>query len=316
MGKRLSLIFKRSVQTIGILIAVSFIGLTGLYVSLAVSEGSSAISPDVYSDSVRRPLVLAHRGGAHLRPENTFAAFDHAVEIGADVLEIDVRVSKDGEFLVIHDSTVDRTTEGIGKVIEKTASEIRSLDAGHGFTRDGGATFPYRGKGLTVPTLSETLERYAGRNVNLEAKQLEARHAFGFCSTLRGRIEPKRTVIASGGGDFLYAFRDICPEFTTSATLTEVLDFFARYKVGVEASYSPRMRFLQIPAGFRYLTVLDEGFASSARSKGLGIHVWTINDEAEMRRLVRMGVDGIVTDKPDLLIRVIEEESTKRSRKR
>lgn len=314
MANRLSLIFKRVIQSIGVLIGVLIVGLAGLYVSLAVSEGSSVTPSEVFSDSARRTLVFAHRGGAHLRPENTFEAFDHAVAIGVDVLEIDLRVTRDGEFVVIHDSTVDRTTNGSGRVEDKSVAELKSLDAGYGFTSDSGKTFPFRGKGLTIPTLNEALERYKGRNINIEVKSTTGENAPRLCSALRGRIDTKRIVIASASGDFLYAFREACPEFTTSATFTEVLDFLARYKLGVDSSYSPSMRFLQIPVGLRFLTVLDRGFAAAAKSKGLGIHVWTINDEDEMRRLIRLGVDGIVTDKPDLLVRVIAEEDATRPR--
>lgn len=301
-------IFKIFFKTTGILLGSVALGLAGLYVSLALSDGNPVGFSDVYQDSYRRPLVLAHRGGADLKPENTFEAFDHAVELQVDVLEIDVRTTSDGEFVVIHDSTVDRTTNGTGKVIELSLADVKRLDAAFRFTRDGGLMFPYRGTGVTVPTLSETLERYSGKNINIELKQVSGEKASELCEMLRTRIEPTKTVIASGSGEFLYPFREACPEYTTSATFTEVLDFLTRYKLGVVASYSPSMKLLQIPAGFRYLTILDPGFASAAKSKGLGIHVWTINDENEMRRLIRLGVDGIVTDKPDLLIKVINEE--------
>jgi len=306
---------KKMLKTFLKIISVFFgalaLGFAGLYVSLAISDGEAVAPAEVYLGGKRKPLVLAHRGGAHLRPENTFEAYDHAVELGVDVLEIDARVSKDGEFVVVHDSTVDRTTEGTGRVEEKSVAELKSLDAGFKFTKDNGASFPFRGKGLRIPTLLETLGRYKGQNINIEIKQAPAEKARALCMTLRGRIDPKNTVIASASSDFLYPFRTECPEFTTSATFTEVLDFLTRYKLGVSSSYSPVMRFLQIPSGFRYLTILDEGFASSARSKGVGVHVWTVNDEKEMRRMIRLGVDGIITDKPDLLIRIIEEESEK-----
>ena len=308
MRERLLHILKRIAQIICVLLGVFLVALAGLYVTLAVSDGSSAIPSDVYSDSTRRPLVLAHRGGAALKPENTFAAFDHAIGLGVDVLEIDARISKDGVFFVFHDATVDRTTNGTGRIEEMSVAEIKALDAGYRFTKDSGTTFPYRAKGLTIPTLEETLDRYKGRNINIEIKPIPGENATRLCSSLRGRIDPKRTVIASASGGFLYPFREACPEFTTSASFTEVIDFLARYKFGVDASYSPSMKFLQIPVGLRYLTVLDGGFAAAARSKGLGIHVWTINDEDEMRRLVRLGVDGIVTDRPDLLIKVIDDE--------
>jgi len=304
MKRILKIILKASLALLGI----SVFALSGLYVTLALSDGVAAPPSTVFSDASRRPLIFAHRGGADLRPENTFAAFDHSVGLKVDVLEIDVRLTSDGEFVVIHDATLDRTTSGNGNVGDRTLKEIKSLDAGFHFSNDDGRSFPHRGKGITVPTLEEVLERYVGANINIEFKDSQAGNAPDACRIVRGRISSSKTVIASVSGDFLYEFRKVCPEYPTSGTFTEILDLVLRHKVGVAQSYSPEMEVLQVPSGNRFLTIIDESFLRSAKKKGLGVHVWTINDENEMRRLIRLGVDGIVTDKPDLLIRIIDEE--------
>src|SRR5574341_1011125 len=114
--------------------------------------------------------VIAHRGGAHLRPENTLAAFSHAVEIGADVVDTDVRTTADGAIVCIHDATVERTTEGAGRVESLTLGELQKLDAGYRWSTDGGRTYPFRGQGIRVPSLEEVLVRFPRARMNVEIK--------------------------------------------------------------------------------------------------------------------------------------------------
>src|SRR5215208_4358914 len=116
------------------------------------------------------PLNLAHRGASALAPENTFEAFRLAVEDGAGGLELDVHMTRDGHIVVIHDATVDRTTNGSGAVSEMTLDELRRLDAGYNFSPDGGPTRPYRGRGIRVPTFGEVLEEFPRVAVNIEIK--------------------------------------------------------------------------------------------------------------------------------------------------
>src|SRR5829696_2712479 len=116
------------------------------------------------------PVNLAHRGASSLAPENTIEAFRLALEAGAGGLELDVHMTSDGHIVVIHDATVDRTTNGTGAVSEMTLHELRRLDAGHNFSPDGGPTRPYRGRGVRVPTLGEVLREFPGVAVNIEIK--------------------------------------------------------------------------------------------------------------------------------------------------
>jgi len=130
-----------------------------------------------FFDAARTPEVIAHRGGAALRPENTLAAFLHAVEVGADILEMDLRVTADREIVVMHDATVERTTDGRGAVAALTLAELRKLDAGYRWTPDGGASFPYRGRGIRAPALEEVFRRLPNARMNLEMKQFDAAQA-------------------------------------------------------------------------------------------------------------------------------------------
>ena len=290
------------------LIAVCAVLLIGIYAVLALTEGEKAPSRGVFPESKRRPLVMAHRGGAAIGPENTIEVFRKAVSLGVDVLEIDVRLTSDGEFVVIHDSKVDRTTEGTGEVSAMTVGELKSLDAGHDFTTDGGATFPYRGKGVTVPTLAEVLAEFPSSNINIEAKQVGAEHASAFCADVRAGGSPERIVVASVSGAFLQSFRGLCPEFPTSASLAEVTAFLTYQKIGVTRSFSPEMSAMQVPMRLPIVDIVSSDFVTSARERGLEVHVWTVNDEQRMRELIGLGVDGIITDRPDILISLLAQD--------
>ena len=116
------------------------------------------------------PLVMAHRGGQGLWPPNTLFAFERAVEMGADILEMDIHASADGVLIVHHDDTVDRTTNGSGAIRDHTLTELKELDAGYHWSADGGETYPFRGKGMRIPTLEEVLEAFPKTRLNIDIK--------------------------------------------------------------------------------------------------------------------------------------------------
>ncbi len=282
--------------------------LIGIYAVLALTEGEKAPSNGIFPSSTRRPLVMAHRGGAGIGPENTLEVMREARELGVDVLEIDVRLTSDGEFVVIHDSRVDRTTDGTGEVSKMTLAEVKSLDAGYNFSPDGGATFPYRGEGVRVPTLAEVFTEFPSSNINIEAKQIGEEHAPAMCSLLRSSASPALIVVASVSGGFLESFRSLCSDFPTSASFVEVTTFLTYQKLGVTESFSPVMNAMQVPMRLPIVDIVSADFVASARERGLEVHVWTVNDEQPMRELLEMGVDGIITDRPDLLIALLAQE--------
>ena len=287
------------------LIAVVAVLLIGIYAVLALTEGERAPTREIFIQSSRRPMVIAHRGGAKMGPENTLEVLRKSHALGVDVLEIDLRLTADRRFAVIHDRTVDRTTNGSGEVSAMTLAELKSLDAGHDFTVDDGGTFPYRGKGVTVPSLEEVLAEFPSANINIEAKQIGAEHAGSLCELLRTSSTPDRMVVASVSGEFLEAFRNACTEFPTSASFFEVTHFLTYQKLGVAQSYSPDTDAFQVPIRIPAIDIVSPGFISAARERGIDVHVWTINDEARMRELIDLGVDGIMTDRPDLLLSLL-----------
>lgn len=255
--------------------------------------------------------VLAHAGGNLLWPDNTLTAFDGAARLGSDVLELDVHETLDGEFVVIHDDTVDRTTDGSGPVSDMTAMELRHLDAGYRWTTDGPRTdaseddYHYRARGVTLPTLGEVLSAFPDRAVNVEIKQDDVQVAQRLCDYIADAGATTRVMVGSFHGRPLAAFREACPQVATSASQTEVAFFVALEKLRLSAVLTPPYDAMQVPMTFSGIQVVTPHFVQAAHARGVDVHVWTVNDEATMRDLVAMGVDGIITDRPDRALRVL-----------
>ena len=251
------------------------------------------------------PLFFAHRGGAKLRPENTLEAFHSAVEDWqVDVLEMDVHCSRDGELMVIHDATVDRTTDGMGAVRDMTAAEIRRLDAGYRFTDlDGNLSF--RGCGVRVPFFREVAEAFPGVRLNVDAKGRGAPRRLLECVEELGLQQ--RVLMASEGEDGRADRMGY--EGPTSATRRQIRLFFLLHRLPRGGPYTPRTDALQIPFRWEGRQVTTPRLVKEAHRRNLPVHVWTVDEEKTMRTLLEWEVDGIQTDRPDILAQVLHEET-------
>lgn len=243
--------------------------------------------------------VIAHRGGAGLRPENTLAAFQHAAQLGADILEMDLRVTADGAIVVIHDPTVERTTEGAGPVESMKLADLKRLDAGYRWSPDAGATFPYRGRGVRVPALEEVFRILPETRMVLEMKQFEPPSVAALCELIRRNGMQRKVLVASFADGALRAFRGACPEVATS-----MASFEARMFIVLFGLYTPSVPALQAPDRLREAVLVTPELLARARRRDVKLHAWTVNDEARLRELVRMGVDGVMTDFPDRLLAI------------
>jgi glycerophosphoryl diester phosphodiesterase len=249
------------------------------------------------------PLLIAHRGGSALAPENTLAAFHRALSWWrADMLEVDVQPTRDGDAVVIHDPTVDRTTDGSGPVAGFTARELAALDAGYRFTPDG-ESFPFRGTGVRISTLRQVLEALPHARVNVEVKDARAQEPVW--ETVRALGAEQRVLIAAG--DRKNRARFAAYPGPTSASAQEMYAFFALHKAGLGRLYRPRVDAWQMPDRHGSLQVLSPRWVHEAHAKNVAVHVWTIDETDDMRRLLAWGVDGIISDRPDRLARVLHE---------
>ena len=237
--------------------------------------------------------VIAHRGNSAHAPENTFASYDQAIELGVDALEFDVRLTRDGVPVVIHDPTLDRTTNGRGPVASRTAAELRGLDAGARFTPDTGRTFPFRGRGLIVPTLEEMIARYTRVPFLIEVKVPEAVEATRALLEATGAVA--RTLVDSTVHGAVAPFRG--RTLATGASLDDVVRLLAGSLVARPPKSLP-YEALCIPRWYNGIPVPVAFLARAARRLGTVTHVWTINSPLVARSLWSAGVQGIITDDP------------------
>jgi glycerophosphoryl diester phosphodiesterase len=248
-------------------------------------------------------MLVAHRGGAGLAPENTMIAFRQAKEAWwADMLEMDAHLTRDGHVVVIHDETVDRTTDGSGRVAELALAEIRALDAGYRF-RDAAGRHPFRGRGALVPTLEEVLVAFPDVWINVECKAppvaapvaaLVARHGAEQRVLVAAEREASRRGARGHPGPW-------------GASLPQGLLFWGLHYLPGGSPYAPAADVLQVPERWKGLRVVTPRFVREAHRWNLPVQVWTVDSVDDMRRLLSWGVDGIQTDRPDLLARLLTE---------
>jgi glycerophosphoryl diester phosphodiesterase len=244
-----------------------------------------------------RPRLFAHRGGSGVAPENTIEAFAAGLAAGADRLELDVHATADGEVLVIHDPTVDRTTDGSGAVRETTLAEIERRDAGYRFV-DAAGGHPWRGRGVRIPTLAALLEALPRVPLNIEIKQRDPAIEEAVLAVL-DRFDARRDVLLAAESDEIMArIRAAAPDVPTSFSVADVVEFVDRLQGRGFAGYRPPGIALQIPPSFGDVALVTAESVAAAHDLGLEVHVWTIDDPAEMESLLGLGVDAIMTDQP------------------
>lgn len=251
-----------------------------------------------------RPRVFGHRGASGEAPENTLPAFAAAIAAGADRIELDVHRTADGEIVVLHDERVDRTTDGSGAVAELSYAALARLDAGCRFRAEDGSC-PAAGQGVRVPRLAEVLEAFPGVPVNIEIKPDDPRAVVGTLEVLDRSGARGRTLLAAEDGARMARIREAAPDVLTGFSAMEVADFIARgaevdeaLARGATPPYRAPGFALQVPPSFWGVPVVTAETVARAHALGVEVHVWTINDVAEMEALLALGVDGLMSDFP------------------
>lgn len=247
--------------------------------------------------------IIGHRGARGVAPENTVPAIRHGVEVGAQAIEIDLHASKDEALVVIHDPTLERTTDGTGQVEQRTVEELQALDAGYRFTPDEGQTFPFRGQGIRVPTLDQAMEAMGGLPAILEVKSAAAGRLLA--EWLPDRPEYERIIVGGFNAD------EVGPAGAAArwrcAYQTDLLGFVLWGKVGIRRTLPADLAAAMVPVRKNGLRIVTRGFVRRMHDQGKGVFVWTVNRPNEMRHLLDIGVDGLISDYPAVLRRVVEE---------
>jgi glycerophosphoryl diester phosphodiesterase len=246
-----------------------------------------------------------------MAPENTMEAFRLGIEAGAGGLELDVHLTRDGRVVVIHDPTVDRTTGGTGAVAEMTLDELRALDAGHRFNPDDGADFPYRGRNVRVPTLAEVLRVFPGVVVNIDMKADRPAIEASVLRVLREAGAGGRALVVSSRYSAVRRFRKISGgSIATGASRLEIGVFYLFSRLRLEWLLRPAYDALQVPPTHRGIPLVTRRFIDAAHARGVRVDAWTISGVDEMHRLLDLGVDVIITDRPATLAEVLRRHAT------
>ena len=247
------------------------------------------------------PIPFAHRGGAKRWPENTLLAFGNAAALGYRYIETDLQLTSDGHFVCFHDPTLERTTNGNGNLNDHTLAELKRLDAGHNFVENGSYTF--RGAGARIPTLEEALALDAELHYNLEIKSEDPAVGRMLWELISHHGIHDRVLVASEHDQVTEEFRKHSRgRVATSPGRAGALRFWARVLTGTWKTAMFPFDALQIPPVFHGIQVVTPRFVEAAHHHGIQIHIWTIDDPAQMIELLTVGVDGLMTDFPDVLM--------------
>jgi len=255
--------------------------------------------------ALRPPLSIGHRGCAGEVPENTLASFEAGLAAGAVILESDVHLTRDGVPVLIHDDTLERVSDGSGRVAERSLAELRQLDFGYRFERDG--AHPYRGRGLRIPTLAEALERFAEARFNLELKEDLPGIVERTAQLVREAQAEARVLLTAEQAALMQRIhRHLDAEGIGAARGASAADVLAFVRAALDGKPPPPGAMaLQVPARFQERPLVTAEFVAHAHRHGLQVHVWTVNEPAEMTRLLDLGVDALVSDFPGRVASVI-----------
>jgi glycerophosphoryl diester phosphodiesterase len=241
-------------------------------------------------------LVIAHRGGAKVWPEETLLAMQESVKLGVDVLEIDVHATSDGVVVCTHDDVVDRTTDGTGPIKDKTWADVQLLDAGAKFTADGGKTFPYKGKGIKIAKLEELLKAFPQMQWSVEIKQVRPSIVDSVLAVINATGMADKVVIASFDDDTLRDVRAKALKIPTSLAGGEIVRLLQIKSEEDIGDYVPPAKLYQAP----YVSVTADKM-KAYNKLGLRVHVWTVDDVEDQKAMWALGVHGVMSDDPVLL---------------
>jgi len=291
---RRTLLWSGGLLAVGALGAATGIG-TGRWL-----RGWGRPTPPAWEMPLRPPIFGAHRGGAAIFPEHTLAAYGGAHDqYGCRFMELDVRSTRDGVPVVIHDATVDRTTDGKGYVSEFQLTDLQRLDAGYRFHGPDGKS--WAGRGLRVPTLGEVLRRFPDSLFSIELKEADPGRDAAVVETIRSAKVERRVLLGSMRDEVISRVQALAPEIPTFYSFRSGLLLLAAHYVGLARWYRPTHNALLIPNRLFGLDYIGHSTIQTAHGLRLPVLVWTVNAVEEMKHLLEMGVDGIITDRPDLL---------------
>ena len=256
-----------------------------------------------------KPVTIAHQGGNKVYPDESLLAFTNAVDMGLQVLEVDIHRTKDGVLVINHDQTIDRLTDGSGLIREMSWSGLQQVDGAYNWSPDG-LTYPYRGKGVKILSLIAVLDAFPQQVYDIEIKQHDPPLENDLCDLLRQYgVAADQVIVASFSDETLTRFQGVCPEVATSLPVNQGTILYILSRVGLERLLPLDAVVAQLPRSFSTKLgqlELDRRYINAFSKGDRQVWVWTVNDSIEMRRMVNMGVHGIITDRPGVLMDFVQ----------
>lgn len=281
--------------------------------SVVGCESSSVAHPVVRPDDrqtnnpfrIGRPLVIPHAGGDALFPENTLYAYEHSIAMGGDVIDIDVSLTADGVPIAFHDSTLERTTNGTGRVQDATLADLADLDAAWNFHPE--QHYPLRGQEVTIPTIEAILTEFPHTLATLDLKDLRTEAVEPICSLLTALRRTNDVYVGVDTDEQVMLFRQSCPQVHTSGTTAERRAIRAAREAGdvtfVSAQLVGQPAFLADDGSRR----ISADYLEFSHHLGTAVLTWVVDDPADMTDLIEMGIDGIYTRRPDVMIQLLRD---------
>jgi glycerophosphoryl diester phosphodiesterase len=280
---------------------IKLLGILGISVLLMNCDSKKETGKNMKNyKNDDHPIIIAHRGGAKLAPENTLASFKNAIAIGADMIEIDVHFSKDSEIIVIHDKSLDRTTNGTGEIKALTLDEIKKYDAGSWFSEDY--------KNEKVPTLTEVIQTINGQcKLLIEIKDGDEKYPGlekKIVETVKEHNAEPWVVVQSFNKNSILRIKEMYPDLITYYLLGRNFnDFYAELSEQVRTGQPVENKFDGIAPHY---SALDTKKVDLLHKAGFDIFTFTVNKPADMQNVIELGVDGIITDSPDILKNILK----------
>ena len=257
-----------------------------------------------------RTLVIPHGGGDGLFPENTMYAYEKTMAFGADVIDVDVRRSRDGVLIAFHDPTTTRITGRARSVRATTFAELAKLDAGWSFGK--GNDRPFRNRGIGIPSLESILKRFPKALLSLDLKDESIDMNPPLCSLLTRFKRTNDVFVGSNSDEQILRFRKQCPGVRTSATMVDVYAS-QNARASNDPNFVPAVSVDQPPYRMGGRTLVDRASLDWAHAHGIAILTWVVNDPKSLQHLVDIGVDGIYTSFPDRLLKIVGRRSGAKS---
>ena len=256
-----------------------------------------------------KPVTIAHQGGNKVYPDESLLAFTNAVDMGIQVLEMDIHRTRNGVLVINHDQTIDRLTDSSGLIREMSWSGLQQVDGAYNWSPDG-LTYPYRGKGVKILSLTAIMDAFPQQVYDIEIKQHDPPLESDLCDLLRQYgVAADQVIVASFSDETLTRFQNVCPEVATSLPVNQGTILYILSRIGLERLLPLDAVVAQLPRSFSTKLgqlELDRRYINAFAKGDRQVWVWTVNDSIEMRRMVNMGVHGIITDRPGILMDFVQ----------